>query len=170
MHWLYCSFPEHHQSIHSILPAVSPRSGLCVTFNYVISPIRGKCGLSSEMRPTCGPFNQFGPHADQIRSCGPLWKHCLFHPPSAFRKLIRFSIGESIYILYIFQRAQQTLGDLNKMIFDGPSIRNTWQKIQIYFLQYGQKELPSCFWQTKFSLHCIFLAPLLGQLSVPGSK
>ena len=80
------------------------------------------------MRPTCGPFNQFGPHADQIRSCGPLWKHCLFHPPSAFRKLIRFSIGESIYILYIFQRAQQTLGDINKMIFDGPSIRNTWQK------------------------------------------
>ena len=96
----------------------------------------------------CGPFNQFGPHADQIRSCGPLWKHCLFHPPSAFRKLIRFSIGESIYILYIFQRAQQTLGDINKMIFDGPSIRNTWQKIQIYFLQYGQWELPFCFWQS----------------------
>ena len=33
MHWLYCLFPEHHQSIHSILPAVSLRSCLCVTFN-----------------------------------------------------------------------------------------------------------------------------------------
>ena len=64
MHWLYCLFPEHHQSIHSILPAVSLRSCLCVTFNYVLHQLNqalicGICGLSSEMRPKCGPFPQF---------------------------------------------------------------------------------------------------------------
>ena len=36
----------------------------------------GECGLSSEMRPKCGPFHHFGPHADQVRNCGPLRKHC----------------------------------------------------------------------------------------------
>ena len=25
----------------------------------------------------CGPFYHFGPHADQVRNCGPLRKHCL---------------------------------------------------------------------------------------------
>ena len=30
------------------------------------------------MRPKCGPFHQFDPHADQVRNCGPLRKHCLF--------------------------------------------------------------------------------------------
>ena len=28
------------------------------------------------MRTNCGPFQQFGPHADQIRNCGPFWSHC----------------------------------------------------------------------------------------------
>jgi len=32
----------------------------------------------SEMRPKCGPFQQFGPHADQVRNCGLLRKHCTF--------------------------------------------------------------------------------------------
>ena len=27
------------------------------------------------MRPRCGPFHQFSLHADQVRNCGPLWKH-----------------------------------------------------------------------------------------------
>ena len=29
------------------------------------------------MRPECGPFQEFSPHADQVRNCGPLWKHCM---------------------------------------------------------------------------------------------
>ena len=36
----------------------------------------GKYGLSSEMRPKCGPFYHFGLHADQVCNCGPLRKHC----------------------------------------------------------------------------------------------
>ena len=28
------------------------------------------------MRPNCGPFQQFRPHADQVRNCGLLRKHC----------------------------------------------------------------------------------------------
>ena len=36
----------------------------------------GKYGLSSEMRPKCGPFHHFGLHADQVCNCGPLRKHC----------------------------------------------------------------------------------------------
>ena len=34
-----------------------------------------KCVLLTEMRPRCGPFHQFSLHADQVRNCGPLWKH-----------------------------------------------------------------------------------------------
>ena len=29
------------------------------------------------MRTNCGPFQQFGPHADQVRNCGPLRSHCI---------------------------------------------------------------------------------------------
>ena len=34
-----------------------------------------ECGLPSEMRPKCGLLHRFDPHADQVRNCGPLWKH-----------------------------------------------------------------------------------------------
>ena len=34
----------------------------------------GKWDLLIEMRPKCGLFHQFGPHADQVRNCGLLWK------------------------------------------------------------------------------------------------
>ena len=30
-----------------------------------------------EMRPKCWPFHQFGPHADQVRNCRLLRKHCI---------------------------------------------------------------------------------------------
>ena len=33
-----------------------------------------KWDLLIEMRPKCGLFHQFGPHADQVRYCGLLWK------------------------------------------------------------------------------------------------
>ena len=38
----------------------------------------GKWDLLIEMRPKCGPFHQFGPHADQVRNCGLLWKQCIW--------------------------------------------------------------------------------------------
>ena len=42
-----------------------------------------KWDLLIEMRPKCGLFHQFGPHADQVRNCRPLWKQCL--PPGEKR-------------------------------------------------------------------------------------
>jgi len=39
----------------------------------------GKWDLLIEMRPKCGPFHQFGPHADQVRNCGLLWKQWIMH-------------------------------------------------------------------------------------------
>ena len=36
-----------------------------------------KWDLLCEMRTNCGPFQQFGPHADQVRNCGPLRSHCI---------------------------------------------------------------------------------------------
>ena len=38
----------------------------------------GKWDLLIEMRPKCGPFHQFGPHADQVRNCGLLWKQWIY--------------------------------------------------------------------------------------------
>ena len=46
-----------------------------------ISLKMGKWDLLSEMRPKCGPFQQFGPHADQVRNCGLLRKHCIWAMP-----------------------------------------------------------------------------------------
>ena len=31
----------------------------------------------ADLKTKCGPFQQFGPHADQVHNCGPLWKHCM---------------------------------------------------------------------------------------------
>ena len=33
-------------------------------------------GLLCEMRPNCGPFQQFRPHEDQVLNWGLLWSHC----------------------------------------------------------------------------------------------
>ena len=47
-----------------------------------ISLKMGKWDLLSEMRPKCGPFQQFGPHADQVRNCGLLRKHWVWEVTS----------------------------------------------------------------------------------------
>ena len=49
-----------------------PASCLCVTFNTVI-----KRGENAAFPLKCGLIaDYFGPHADQVCNCGPLWKHC----------------------------------------------------------------------------------------------
>ena len=49
----------------------------------------GKWDLLIEMRPKCGLFHQFGPHADQVRNCGLLWKQwiCFFFSHSSLISL-----------------------------------------------------------------------------------
>ena len=51
------------------------------------------------MRPRCGPFHQFSLHADQVRNCGPLWKH-LFNPVKIVPSYVSpFSLSNVLYIL-----------------------------------------------------------------------
>ena len=49
----------------------------------------GKCGLSSEMQPKCGPFHHFGPRADQVCNCGPLRKHCIIQGSALMNLMLR---------------------------------------------------------------------------------
>ena len=61
-------------------PSYSPHPASCFPAQLLVCYLQlcnqalmgGKCGLSSEMGPKCRPFNWFGPHADQVRNCGPL--------------------------------------------------------------------------------------------------
>ena len=51
------------------------------------------------MRPRCGPFHQFSLHADQVRNCGPLWKHW-FNPVKIVPSYVSpFSLSNVLYIL-----------------------------------------------------------------------
>ena len=52
---------------------------------------RGKWGLLCKMRTKWGPFQQFGPHEDQVLNWGPLWKHCQLN-------LVRSAILFSLYL------------------------------------------------------------------------
>ena len=47
------------------------------------------------MWPKCGPFHHFGLHADQVRNCGPLWKHCFFDQLVQYLWWVRWEWGES---------------------------------------------------------------------------
>ena len=61
-----------------------------------ISLKMGKRDLLSEMRPKCGPFQQFGPHADQVRNCGLLRKHWV----------ILLKDGENVHTLSIIKHSR----------------------------------------------------------------
>ena len=51
------------------------------------------------MRLRCGPFHQFSLHADQVRNCGPLWKHW-FNPVKIVPSYVSlFSLSNVLYIL-----------------------------------------------------------------------
>ena len=76
----------------------------------------GKYGLSSEMRPKCGPFYHFGLHADQVCNCGPLRKHCTLN-----KKKYGSYTGDFPQMPYVF-------------------IRSTWQELPLGFLFSGKTE------------------------------
>ena len=57
-----------------------------------------KWDLLTEMRPKCGPFHQFGPHANQVRNCRLLWKQWLAWGNVKESKIYLFHcMGYSLY-------------------------------------------------------------------------
>ena len=72
----HCTFHDKRARVH---PASCFPAQLLVCYLQLCNQalIWGKCGFSREMRPICGPFNQFSPHADRVRNCEPLRKHWL---------------------------------------------------------------------------------------------
>ena len=67
--------------INRFAPSCSPSSPAQLLVQLCKSGCKalqwGKWDLLCEMRPICGPFHQFGPHANQVRNCRLLWKQWL---------------------------------------------------------------------------------------------
>ena len=75
---LYNSISQEMHALTLVLNLIDTSLSLFHSFTATFLSWLRKWDLLCEMRPKCGPFHQFGPHADQVRNCGLLWKQCFW--------------------------------------------------------------------------------------------
>jgi len=73
---LYNPISQEMHAFTLVLNLIEASLSLFHSFPPTFLSWLGKWDLLCEMRPKCGPFHQFGPHADQVRNCGLLWMQC----------------------------------------------------------------------------------------------
>ena len=71
---LYNTISKEVHALTLVLNLIDTSLSLFHSFTATFLSWLGKWDLLCELRPKCGPFHQFGPHADQVRNCGLLWK------------------------------------------------------------------------------------------------